>query len=268
MIITDKLPLKATSKNTPDIVIQVANLSVYKQTQCILDNVSFTINQGSLVGIIGPNGAGKSTLLNSLIGLHTYTSGTIWIDKPSAHCIAYVPQKATIDWDFPITVEEVVMMGRYPYIPFYKQPSKEDKSIVADALEMVNMSKLTHRPIGQLSGGQQQRVFFARALAQQASIYFLDEPFTGIDAPTEIDLMTILHNEKAAGKTVIMVHHDLYTIEHYFDTVLVLNKKLFYAGSSKNIYQEKALLDAYGRSIVCSFTTFLKSNVKSTHNAP
>lgn len=245
MIITDKLPLKAASNNTP--VIQVANLSVYKQTQCILDNVSFTINQGSLVGIIGPNGAGKSTLLNSLIGLHAYTSGTIWIDKPSAHCITYVPQKATVDWDFPITVEEVVMMGRYPYIPFYKQPSKEDKSIVAHALEMVNMSNLTHRPIGQLSGGQQQRVFFARALAQQASIYFLDEPFTGIDAPTENDLIHILHNEKKQGKTVIMVHHDLTTAQAYFDSILVLNKKLLYYGNPGNIDKNHAIATAYGR---------------------
>ncbi|RTL06621.1 metal ABC transporter ATP-binding protein [Candidatus Dependentiae bacterium] len=245
---TDTKTAQNNSSQKP--AIQVSNLTVYRKNDCVLHDIHFTINQGSIVGIIGPNGAGKSTLLNTLISLHPHQTGAIVINKSSPYCIAYVPQRASIDWDFPVTVYEVVMMGRYPYIPFYKRPSKKDHALVAYALEQVNMTHVQHKPIGELSGGQQQRVFFARALAQQASIYFLDEPFTGIDAPTENDLIHILRNEKKEGKTVVMVHHDLTTAQAYFDTILVLNKKLLYYGTPKNIENNYAITKAYGRQVL------------------
>lgn len=249
MSTTNTYKAQTNKNNLQEMVIDVQNLTVHRKNDCVLENISFTIEKESLVGIIGPNGAGKSTLLNTLIGLHQHTTGTIIINKPTPHSIAYVPQRASVDWDFPITVHEVVMMGRYPYIPFYKSPSKQDYELVTQALTLVNMTHASHRPIGELSGGQQQRVFFGRALAQQPSMYLLDEPFAGIDAPTEYDLITILKRERDFGKTIVMVHHDLSTAEQYFDNVLILNKKLFYFGSPKNMSENQAISAAYGRKL-------------------
>lgn len=254
----DKYAMSANKNDLQKMIIDVQNLTVHRKNDCILENINFTINKGSLVGIIGPNGAGKSTLLNTLIGLQPYTSGSIFINKPTPYSIGYIPQRASVDWDFPITVHEVVMMGRYPHIPFYKSPSKEDYELVAYALDLVKMTHAYYKPIGELSGGQQQRVFFARALAQQASIYFLDEPFTGIDAPTEHDLITILKREKNDGKTIVMVHHDLTTIEQYFDMVMILHKKLLYFGHTQDIAMSNALAHAYGKSMHYNFSATTK----------
>ncbi|HTM06236.1 MAG TPA: metal ABC transporter ATP-binding protein [Patescibacteria group bacterium] len=238
-----------TQYNNKAAVIRVNNLYVHRKADCVLEDITFSIFDACMVGVIGPNGAGKSTLLNVLIGLQKYTSGTIFVQKHMSHSIAYVPQRTSVDWDFPVNVEEVVMMGRYPWIPFYKRPSEQDKEVVYNALCMVGMGHLKHKSIGELSGGQQQRVFFARALAQQPSLYFLDEPFAGIDTTTENDLIKILHNERAVGKTIVMVHHDLTTVQHYFDTILVLNKKLLYVGSPQNLDKNQAITNAYGRII-------------------
>ncbi|MGY8768574.1 MAG: metal ABC transporter ATP-binding protein [Pirellulales bacterium] len=234
--------------------IEVENLTVsYGAVPALLD-VSFSIAKGQLVGVIGPNGSGKSTLIKTILGFLKPDIGTVRVlgtpVEKARKSVAYVPQRGTVDWDFPITVSEVAMMGRYGHIPWWSWgPSKEDKLIIAEALEMVRMQDLRHRQIGQLSGGQQQRVFMARALAQGAEVLLLDEPFAGVDAATERAILDVLENAKQSGRTLVVVHHDLATAAEYFDALLLLKQRLFALGTPDQVLHPELLSEVYEGSV-------------------
>jgi len=209
--------------------LTVTNLTVAYQQDPILCGLNFAVEAGTLVAIVGPNGSGKTTLVQSIMGLIPTTSGTITIfDEPCIthrHKIAYIPQRSSVDWTFPASVFDIVMMGRYGHLKFGQRPTHSDKEIVLQTLTQVNMVQYIDQPIGQLSGGQQQRVFLARALAQHADIFIMDEPFIGIDMVTETIMLDIFRQLKKNNKTVIVVHHDLITVKKYFDFVFFMNKK-------------------------------------------
>ncbi|MCT8139704.1 metal ABC transporter ATP-binding protein [Anaerobacillus sp. CMMVII] len=236
--------------NQPEIIVE--KLSVNYDGHQALKNINFSFHSGQLVGIIGPNGAGKSTLIKAILGLEKF-AGKIEICgksiKEMRKKISYVPQRSAIDFDFPVLVEDVVLMGRYAFIPWYKKASLIDKEIARDALEKVGMTEFAKRQIGQLSGGQQQRVFIARALAQQADMFFLDEPFVGIDATSEEIIVNLLRQLQYEGKTIFVVHHDLSKVEKYFDHLLLLNQELVGAGTVADIYKPELLSTAYKGSI-------------------
>jgi manganese transport system ATP-binding protein len=236
--------------NQPEI--RVERLSVNYGGQHALKNISFSFQRGQLVGIIGPNGAGKSTLIKAIMGLERF-SGNVKLFgnsiKDMRKNISYVPQRSAIDFDFPALVEDVVLMGRYAFIPWYKKAGLKDKEIAREALAQVGMTEFAKRQIGQLSGGQQQRVFIARALAQQADLFFLDEPFVGIDAKSEDIIVNLLRQLQQQGKTIFVVHHDLSKVEKYFDQLLLLNQELVGAGKVKDVYKPELLTEAYKGSI-------------------
>ncbi len=213
--------------------ITIKNLSVRYDNHDILNNFDFMVNSGSLLAIVGPNGSGKTTLIQSIMGLLP-TTGTITIfDQPSVHQrdkIAYIPQRSSVDWNFPASVLDIVLMGRYGHLNFGQRPQVKDHQIALQAIEQVGMMEYLHQPIGQLSGGQQQRIFLARALAQQADILIMDEPFVGIDAVTEEIILNLFMQLKSAGKTIIVVHHDLDIIKKYFDSVYLMNRKVIAYG--------------------------------------
>ena len=219
--------------------ITIKDLTVIYDTKPVIWDLDLIVPQATLLGIIGPNGSGKTTLLKTIIQTIKPITGNITIHKNNnsnfASSIAYVPQKNSVDWNFPINVYDVVMMARTAQLYWYQQPSKNDHEIVNWALEQVNMLSLKDRHISQLSGGQQQRVFFARALAQQANILILDEPFNGIDIATEQLILSLLQNLKSSGKTVMVVHHDLTTVQKYFDWTFLMNIKHIAVGPTKEI---------------------------------
>ncbi len=216
--------------------------------------------EGKLIGIIGPNGAGKSTLIKTILGLVPRASGDISIYgkdyKDQRTRIGYVPQRGSVDWDFPTNALDVVLMGRYGRIGLLKRPKKADVDMAKAALEKVGMLDYAKRQISQLSGGQQQRVFLARALCQDADIYFMDEPFAGVDAATERAIMTLLAELKEKGKTVLVVHHDLQTAEDYFDWILLLHLRKIAFGPAENVFTIENLQKTYGGRL-----TFLKDKV-------
>ncbi len=231
-------------------IIEIHDLTVAYQTKPVLWGIDFTLPKGGLIGIIGPNGAGKSTLLKTIMGLNPINSGYIKIFDTSIQKvrqrIGYVPQRESVDWDFPTTVFDVVMMGRYQYMSFFSNKTK-DKAIAMHCLAKVGMDALAQRQIGQLSGGQQQRVFLARALAQEADLYFMDEPFAGVDAATEAIIFSLLQKmTKEAGKTIIVVHHDLQSVRHYFDWLVMLNMHLVAVGPTHKVFQPALLQKTYG----------------------
>ncbi len=209
--------------------ISIKDLTVAYQEKPVVWDLDFFVPAQTLLGIIGPNGSGKTTLLKSILGIIKPTTGSIKIFgeaySRSTHNIAYVPQKNSVDWSFPISVFDVVLMGRYGHFSFFSRPSKIDKDIAMHALSMVNMQDFSMRHINQLSGGQQQRVFLARALAQQADIFILDEPFAGIDMVTEQIILQLLQQLRDQGKTIIVVHHDINTVQKYFDWTFLMNIK-------------------------------------------
>lgn len=230
--------------------IEVHDLTVSYRERPVLWGVDFSINQGSLTGVIGPNGAGKSTLLKAIMGLLPIAAGEIKIfDQPAAQrsgAIAYVPQREEVDWDFPITVKEVVEMGRTGHLPFWRRPSAQDKLAVEHALSDLGISDLANRHISHLSGGQQQRVFIARALAQEAQIYLMDEPFAGVDAATEQTIIELFRKLRLQNKTVICVHHDLHTVADYFDTTILIHLRLIAAGPTSEVFNAEMLQKTYG----------------------
>jgi manganese/zinc/iron transport system ATP- binding protein len=230
--------------------VRVDNLTVAYHKKPVLQNVSFSIPEGKLIGIIGPNGAGKSTLIKTILGLIPKASGHISIyDKPyekQRSLVGYVPQRGSVDWDFPTNALDVVLMGRYRHIGWLKYPSKKDKQFAMDCLDKVGMSAFAGRQISQLSGGQQQRVFLARALAQDAKVYFMDEPFVGVDAATEKAIITLLDELKKQGKTVLVVHHDLQTVQEYFDWVFLLNMRKIAIGPTEEVFTFDNLQTTYG----------------------
>ncbi|ERN54782.1 metal ABC transporter ATP-binding protein [Alkalihalophilus marmarensis] len=233
-------------------VIEVSNLSVYYENNEAIKNISFKADQGQLIGIVGPNGAGKSTLMKAVLGLEKYRGNVSILGKRVQEVrkrISYVPQRNQIDWDFPVLVEDVVLMGRAAHIAWYKRPGKRDKEIVQECLDKVGMTKFSKRQIGELSGGQQQRVFIARSLAQQADIFFLDEPFVGIDVTSEEIIIDLLRELKRQQKTVFVVHHDLSKVQDYFDQLLLINKELIQFGAVEKVYTPEILQQTYKGSL-------------------
>lgn len=230
--------------------VKVNNLTVAYQKKPVLTNVSFSVPEGKLIGIIGPNGAGKSTLIKAILELIPTINGGVEIFggtyKQNRNKVGYVPQRESVDWDFPTNALDVVTMGRYGHLGWFRRPGKKDSGIALECLEKVGMSEFASRQISQLSGGQQQRVFLARALAQDADLYFMDEPFVGVDAATEKAIITLLNNLKKQGKTVLVVHHDLNTVKEYFDWIMLLNKELIGIGPTEELFTKEHLQETYG----------------------
>lgn len=229
--------------------IDVNQMTVYYHRNKAIDNVSFSVAGRQIIGVIGPNGAGKSTLMKAMLGLEKYKGQVSFFGMPIQQIrkqVAYVPQRTSIDWDFPVLVRDVVLMGRYMHIPWYGRASKQDRDIANDALIQTGMDSFANRQIGELSGGQQQRVFLARALAQNANVFFLDEPFVGIDMKSEEIIMDILRKLKEEGKTLFVVHHDLSKVEQYFDQLILLNRELIDSGQVQDVYTPEKLKRAYG----------------------
>ena len=229
--------------------IEVEHLTVSYQARPALLDVSVRIEKDQLVGVIGPNGAGKSTLMKAILGFEKPDIGSIKINgqkvQQARGQVAYVPQRGAVDWDFPITVFEVALMGRYQQIPWYSSPSTEDTEATYESLKMVRMEKFANRQIGELSGGQQQRVFLARALSQGSNILLLDEPFAGVDAATERAILDVLERAKQAGKTLVVVHHDLSTAGEYFDKLILIKQRLYSYGPPQAVLQEDLLSKIY-----------------------
>ena len=229
--------------------IEVENLTVsYGPVPALLD-ISLSVAPGTLVGIIGPNGSGKSTLVKTILGFLKPDVGSVRIfGEPADRVkgrVVYVPQRGSVDWDFPITVREVAMMGRFGEVPWWKDLTGKDRKIADEALEMVRMSEFANRQIGQLSGGQQQRVFMARAMAQGADILLLDEPFAGVDAATERAILDVLEDTKNSGRTLMVVHHDLATAAEYFDSLVLLKQRLYAFGPPEAVLHQELLSEVY-----------------------
>lgn len=230
--------------------LEIHDLTVAFDRKPVLWNIDLTIPQGKLVGIVGPNGAGKSTLIKAVMGILPLSSGYVKIfDQPLDEVrekVSYVPQRESVDWDFPASVLDVVLMGRYARLGLFKRPRKADKDVAMDCLKKVGMEGFINRQISQLSGGQQQRTFLARALAQQADLYFMDEPFAGVDAATEKAIVTLLREMTSQNKTVIVVHHDLQSVSQYFDWVVMLNTRLVASGPTETTFTSQNLESTYG----------------------
>ncbi len=239
-----------TATHDPEIPILIEDLTVAYREEPVLWDVDLNVPPGALMAIVGPNGAGKSTLIKAALDLVDKAAGRVLIfGKPyieQRQQVAYVPQRGSVDWDFPTNALDVVTMGRYGRIGWVKRPGKSDREIALHALQQVGMEAFAQRQISQLSGGQQQRVFLARALAQQAQIYIMDEPFQGVDATTERAIITVLKDLQADGRTVVVVHHDLETVPDYFDHVLLLNVKAIASGRVSDVFTPDNLRATYG----------------------
>ncbi len=241
--------------------IEVEDLTVAYGEKPVLWDVDITVPSGVLMAIVGPNGAGKTTLIKAILNLVNTAAGQVLIyGKPYSkqrHLVGYVPQRGSVDWDFPTNVKDVVMMGRYGALGWMKRPGKKELEMALGALEKVGMARYAERQISQLSGGQQQRVFLARALVQDAQVYLMDEPFQGVDATTERAIVSLLQELRAAGKTVVVVHHDLQTVPEYFDWTALLNVRLIASGPVEEAFTEENLRLTYGGRV-----SFLKRETK------
>lgn len=230
--------------------IEIHDLTVAYHKKPVLWGIDAVVPAGRLVGIVGPNGAGKSTLIKAILGILPVSSGWVKIfgepyEKNQTR-VGYVPQRESVDWDFPVSVLDVVLMGRYGRLGLIRRPGRHDLEVAHECLEKVKMAPFANRQIGNLSGGQQQRVFLARALAQESDIYLMDEPFAGVDAATERAIVTLLHELKDSGKTVLAVHHDLSTVREYFDMTMLLNMRLVAFGPTKDVFTPELLQKTYG----------------------
>ena len=234
----------------PDAPLWGNDLTVAYHRKPVLWDIELTLPEGRLIAVVGPNGAGKSTFIKSVLGLVPRASGTVTIyGKPyeaQRHLVGYVPQRESVDWDFPVNALDVVAMGIYRRIGWFKPVTRRHREIAMGELEKVAMAPYAQRQISQLSGGQQQRVFLARALAQDARIYLMDEPFAGVDVATEKAIIALLKELKSAGKTCIVVHHDLQTVPTYFDHVVLLNMRVVAAGPTHDVFNEENLKKTYG----------------------
>jgi manganese/zinc/iron transport system ATP- binding protein len=232
------------------LAIQAMDLTVAYGERPVLWDIDLDVPPGVLMAIVGPNGAGKTTLIKSILGVVHPAAGRVLIyGKPyedHRRLVGYVPQRGSVDWDFPTTVLDVVMMGRYGALGFWKRPGRSDKALAREALEKTGIADLADRQISQLSGGQQQRVFLARALVQDASVYLMDEPFQGVDATTERAIVTLLQDLRAEGRTVVVVHHDLQTVPEYFDQVTLLNVRRIASGPVREVFTDENLRATYG----------------------
>lgn len=237
----------------PNLALHVEDLTVSYQSKPVLWDIDLNVPPGVMAAIVGPNGAGKSTLIKAVLGLVMPAAGHITIFgrpyRTQRRRVGYVPQRSSVDWDFPTTALDVVTMGLYGHLGWLRRPGKNERAEAQHALEQVGMQDYATRQISQLSGGQQQRVFLARALVQQADIYFLDEPMAGVDATTERAIVDILRKLRDQGKTLIVVHHDLQTVRTYFDWLLLLNVRAIAQGPVREVYTAENLCKAYGGQI-------------------
>lgn len=234
--------------------VEAKDVTLSYSDEPVVVDVSFRLPKGSLVGVVGPNGAGKSTVIKAIVGVMKPDAGEIKISGEPVGArknqLTYVPQRGAVDWDFPITAEEVVRQGRFHFVGLLRGFRDEDRRAVKEAMEAVSMTELADRQIGALSGGQQQRVFLARALAQGGDIFVMDEPFVGVDAATEAAIVEVLRNLRDQGKTVIVVHHDLSTVSEYFDQLILLNRRLIAEGPTEEVYTPENLRETYGGRVV------------------
>ena len=242
-----------------ELAIDAEDITIAYHDKPVIWDVDFQVPPGIMMAIVGPNGAGKSTLLKGILGLIKLTAGQVNIFgdtyQKQRKLVGYVPQRTAVDWDFPTTVLDVVLMGTYGRLGWIKRPGKQEIYQATEALEKVGMREYSDRQISQLSGGQQQRVFLARALTQDAEIFLMDEPFQGVDAATERTIIAILKDLKHAGKTVVAVHHDLQTVTEYFDWVTLLNVRRIAGGPVKEIFTNENLRRTYGGKL-----SFLEEN--------
>jgi manganese/zinc/iron transport system ATP- binding protein len=231
-------------------VFEIHDMTVAYHRKPVLWDVDLTIHEPRLAAIVGPNGAGKSTLIKAALGLLPIASGSVQVfGQPVANQrrrIGYVPQRESVDWEFPVSVLDVVLMGTYGRLGWFRRPGACERAWARECLEKVGLESFERRQIGQLSGGQQQRVFLARALAQRAEVYFMDEPMAGVDAATERAIFTVLAELRSAGKTVLVVHHDLRTVPQYFDEVAMLNMRLVASGPTDRTFTPANLQKTYG----------------------
>ncbi|MDZ7834032.1 MAG: metal ABC transporter ATP-binding protein [Alkalibacterium sp.] len=239
-----------------DIAISIDKLTVAYEAQPVLWNISLAFKKGKMTAIVGPNGAGKSTMIKAMLGLVSPVTGSVKYKgtdqeavsyKELKNRIAYVPQNTSVDWDFPTTVRDVVLMGRYGHLGWFKRPRKGDRDIAKQMLLKVGLPTFASRQISQLSGGQRQRVFLARALAQEADVYIMDEPLAGVDMKTEHIIMKLLKQLVKEGKTVLVVHHDLQTVENYFDEIVFINKEVIAAGPVEKTFDRPTIDQTYHR---------------------
>lgn len=237
-------------EHSPESPLSIHAMTVAYHRKPVLWDVDYDAPPNRLVAIVGPNGAGKSTLVKACLGLVPRASGQVefWgLPYRRARArVGYVPQRESVDWDFPVSALDVVCMGRYRRIGWFRPVTRRHREAALDCLERVGMRELAHRQIAQLSGGQQQRVFLARALAQEADLYFMDEPFAGVDAATERAIVDVLRALRAGGRTVIVVHHDLQTVPEYFDDVILLNMRVVAAGPVDEVFTPANLHATYG----------------------
>lgn len=242
--------ITTNGKHGATMALEIDDLTVAYNSKPVLWDVDMHVPEGVLMAIVGPNGAGKSTLIKAALDLIPRAAGDVRIfGKPYAAArdlVGYVPQRGSVDWDFPTSVLDVVMMGLYGRLGWFKRPGKRDRQLALDALEHVGIADLATRQISQLSGGQQQRTFLARALVQDAQIYFMDEPFAAVDAVTERAIVALLRELRSRNKTVVVVHHDLQTVADYFDWVTLLNVEVTVSGPVSEVYTEDNLRRTYG----------------------
>ncbi len=233
--------------------IEINDLTVAYHSKPALWDIDLSVPEGVLMAIVGPNGAGKSTLIKAALDLIPRAAGDVrFYGKPYAkarHLVGYVPQRGSVDWDFPTSVLDVVTMGLYGRLGWFRRPGKQAREQAMHALEQVGLADLAGRQISQLSGGQQQRTFLARALVQDAQIYFMDEPFAAVDAVTERAIVVLLRELRARGKTVVVVHHDLQTVTDYFDWVALLNVEMIERGPADQVFTEENLRRTYGGNV-------------------
>ena len=252
-LVTDRSP-SAGAVIAAEPVVVLDHVSAGYGRRVALADVNLTVGAGSLLAVIGPNGAGKSTLLKLIAGLLRPDTGTIRVlgaaPGVEAHSVAYVPQAEAVDWEFPVTVGEVAMMGRYPRLGIGRRPGREDRERVAAALETVGMAGSADRQIGALSGGQRRRVFLARAIAANPDLYLLDEPVTGVDATTQEELMDVLEGEARSGKTVIASTHDLICAAQRFHEAAFVNGRIVATGSAEMVLDRQLLSDTYGGHVL------------------
>ncbi|MBB1048097.1 metal ABC transporter ATP-binding protein [Dietzia cercidiphylli] len=224
-------------------------VSVAYHAEAVLRGVDFRVPQGVVMGIVGPNGAGKSTLIKAMLGLVPPLTGTSeFFGQPLSRVrrrVGYMPQSTTVDWDFPTTVLDVVTMGTYGSLGWFRRPGKNERARAVAALEQTGIPGLAARQIGELSGGQRQRVFLARALVQEPDLYFMDEPFQGIDAKSQQAIVSVLHTLREQGKTAVIVHHDLATVRDYCDHVTLLNRRIVASGPSEQSFTKENIRTAY-----------------------
>lgn len=237
------------------LALDITGLTVAYDGAPVLWDASISLNRGRLMAVVGPNGAGKSTLLKAALGMLPRLAGRVRVfgidPRDDASRVAYVPQRTSVDWDFPATVLDVVLMGTYGRLGWFKRPRKADREAALEAIRLVEMEDFSDRQIGELSGGQQQRVFLARALVQDADLYLMDEPFAGVDAVTERAIVALLKRLRDAGKSILVVHHDLSTVAEYFDDVTLLSREVIAAGPIDTIFKREQIEATYGGRVSC-----------------